>query len=310
MLKTSSLAAIKTFSSTSNFSLTNLLDPLTKKRASFLDKMLPTWSNKKIENKLFTPRTRDPRSFRLPRGFKEEVMETPDGKISVYQTGRGPTVLLIHGWDGGAHQFFPIMRGLAQCGFNAMAFDQLGHGKSERKPATLQQSIDTTNHVLNHLKRKDGCCAIVGHSTGCIAIANARPALLKDVALFLISPVFNYKLYFLKKLVRLEMPNELIKQYAAQFAKIYKRDYQRFELARHLDKYGDTTVIAHDATDTVSSLMDSEKFVARYPLTKLLVTKKYDHTRLINSESVWQELKSHLNYDDTTINFTAEVIYE
>ena len=85
---------------------------------------------------------------------------------------------------------------------------------------------------------------------------------------------------------------------------------QRLELGRHLDKYGDTTVIAHDSGDSLSSIMDSEKFVARYPLTRLLVTKQYDHTRIINSESVWQELKSHLNYDDTTINFTAEVIYE
>jgi hypothetical protein len=25
---------------------------------------------------------------------------------------------------------------------------------------------------------------------------------------------------------------------------------------------------------------------------------------------VWQELKSHLNYDDTTVNFTAEIIYQ
>ena len=27
-------------------------------------------------------------------------------------------------------------------------------------------------------------------------------------------------------------------------------------------------------------------------------------------ETVWQELKSHLNYDDTTVNFTAEIVYQ
>ena len=68
-------------------------------------------------------------------------------------------------------------------------------------------------------------------------------------------------------------------------------------------------MIAHDESDIESSVSDSVKFCARYPLTRLLVTKKYDHQRLINSESVWQELKSTLNYDDTTINFTAEVVY-
>ena len=59
-----------------------------------------------------------------------------------------------------------------------------------------------------------------------------------------------------------------------------------------------------------SAVIDSAKFCAKYPLTRLLVTRQYDHVRIINSESVWQELKTHLNYDDTTINFTAEVIYQ
>jgi hypothetical protein len=39
------------------------------------------------------------------------------------------------------------------------------------------------------------------------------------------------------------------------------------------------------------------------------VTKKLDHNRIINSESVWQELKSTVNYDDTTINF-SEVVFQ
>ena len=77
----------KTSSLVSSLSLGNLINPLTKKRASFIDKLLPSWSNKKIENKLFMPRVRDARTFRLPRGFSEETMDTPDGKIHVYQTG-------------------------------------------------------------------------------------------------------------------------------------------------------------------------------------------------------------------------------
>ena len=47
-----------------------------------------------------------------------------------------------------------------------------------------------------------------------------------------------------------------------------------------------------------------------HTVSKLLITKNADHVRIINSETVWQELKSHLNYDDTTVNFTAEIIYQ
>lgn len=303
MEKISSLSSIS--------SVGNLFSSLAKRKASVLGKYLPGWTNDKIDSMLFVPKATDAKEIRLPRGFEQFVMKTGDGDVQAYQTGKGPMVLFVHGWGGGAHQFFPLMRGLAECGFTALAFDHLGHGKSDTKPATLQQSIATTNDILQSLKKTDrGLCALVGHSTGCISIANARPALVKDLALFLISPVFNYKLYFLKKLVKLKLPADLVKQYANRFAKIYRNEYQRLELATNLARYGDVTVIAHDESDSESSVSESTRFCATYPLTKLLITKHTDHVRIINSESVWQALKSHLNYDDTTINFTAEVIYD
>ncbi len=301
----------KTSSLPNASSVSNIFGYFAKKKVDLLGRFVPGWTNNKIDSLLFIPRTADTKVARLPRGFKQFVMKTRDGNIQAYKTGRGPTVVFVHGWDGGAHQFFPLMHGLAECGFTALAFDHLGHGLSDTKPATLQQSITTTNYVLNSVKEtENGLCAIVGHSTGCIAIANARPALVKDLALFLISPIFNYKLYFLKKLVKLKLHAGLVKQYANRFAKTYRSEYQRLELAKNLARYCDVTVIAHDESDSESAISESNNFCATYPLTKLLVTTNTDHVRIINSESVWQALKSHLNYDDTTINFTAQFISE
>lgn len=301
----------KVSSLSGSFSFNNLFPTFAKKKASLMTRLMPGWTNNKIDSMLFVPKTRDTKHIKLPRGFTQTDIKTNDGNVKAYQTGKGPTIVFVHGWGGGAPQFFPLMRGLAQCGFSSIAFDHLGHGQSEMKPATLHQSIKTTNHILEMVKKSsDGLYAIVGHSTGCIAIAAARNALVRDTPLFLISPVFNYKLYFLKKLVKLKLHADLVKQYANRFAKNYRSEYQKLELARNLDKYGDVTVIAHGESDSESSVSDSQQFCAKYPLTKLMVTKNTDHVRIINSESVWQELKSHLNYDDTTINFTAEIIYQ
>jgi len=294
-----------------SFNFNNLFPTFAKKKASLLNRFLPGWTNERIDSKLFIPKNRDTRVLRLPRDFSQTDIKTKDGMVKAYQTGRGPTVVFVHGWGGGAQQFFPLMRGLAQCGFSSLAFDHLGHGQSEIKPATLHQSIATVNHILELVKKSsDGLYAIVGHSTGCIAIASARAPLVRDTPLFLISPIFNYKLYFLKRLVKLGLHADLVKQYAGRFAKNYRNEYQKLELARNLDKYGDNTVIAHEESDSESAVGDSVSFCTRYPLTRLLVTKNMDHQRIINSESVWQELKSHLNYDDTTINFSAEIVYQ
>ncbi len=280
-------------------------------KARLMGKLAPGWANNQIDSMLFVPQATDSKTVRLPRGIEQFIIRSNGGKLQAYKTGRGPTVVFVHGWGGAANQFFPLMRGLARCGFSSLAFDHLGHGLSDSKPATLQQSIDSCNYVLNQVsKSTDGLYAAVGHSSGCIAIANLPPALIKDLPLFMIAPVFNYKLYFLKRLVKLGLPANVIKQYASGFSKIYRREYQRFELAGKLAQYADTTAIAHDESDSESAVSDSIDFCNRYPLTRLMLTKDTDHVRVINSESVWQELKTHLNYDDTTINFTAEILNE
>ena len=288
-----------------------LITSAKKKKDRLLDKLVPGWTTSKIEAQLLIPKAQETKPVRLPRGFVQSRLNTKDGTIQIYATGNGPTVIFNHGWGGGAHQFFPLMRGLTQCGFKSIAFDHLGHGLSDAKPATLHQSIATTNFVINMIKSNpnDGVAAIVGHSTGCIATANAVKALIQDVPLFLVSPVFNFKLFFLRKLVRTRVDGDSIKQYANRFSKTYRRDYLKLELGRNLHRYSDVAVIAHDESDIESPVSDSEKFCARYPLTRLLITKQYDHQRIINSESVWRGLKSTLNYDDTTANFTADIIY-
>ena len=282
---------------------------LSKSKARLAGKLSPGLARSQIESMLFTPQAVDSKALRLPRGIEQLIIKTDDGKLQAYQAGRGPTVVFVHGWDGGACQFFPLMRGLARCGFSSLAFDHLGHGLSDKKTATLQQSINTCNHVLNQVQKStDGLYAAVGHATGCIAIVNARNVVLKDLPLLMIAPVFNYKLHVLKRLVKLGLPADMVKQYATGFAKTYRSEYQKLELAGKLSLYCDSTAIAHDESDKESAVTDSIKFCDRYPLTRLMVTKDTDHIRIINSESVWQELKSHLNYDDTTINFSSEII--
>jgi esterase/lipase len=277
---------------------------LSRNKARLKGKPGPDKVASQIDSLLFMPKEVDEKAIRLPRGFDQFVLKTIDGKLQAYQAGKGATVVFVHGWGGGAHQFFPLMRRLARIGFSALAFDHFGHGLSDKKPATLQQSIRSCNEVFKQVRNSsEGLCALVGHSTGCISIANSRTPLLNDVPLLLVAPVFNYKRYFLKKLVQLGQPNDVIKQYASTFSSTYHSEYQQLELARKLAPYADVTAIAHDESDSESALADSVAFCERYPLTRLIVTKDTDHVGIVSSESVWQVLKSLINYDDTTINF-------
>jgi pimeloyl-ACP methyl ester carboxylesterase len=286
--------------------------PLLRKLSLLWNRIVPNWAHKKIDSHLFLPNRQTRSKPRPPRGFEQKFFKTPDGQVNAYMIGQGPAVVFVHGWGGGAHQFFSLMRGLMKCGFRAIAFDHLGHQASDNRPATLEQMIKTTNFVLNAVKKNhgEGLYGVVTHGLGATVVTNSRSGLVKDLPLFLIAPIFNYRFYFLRKLGELSLHHELLKQYAAQFAERYKRLYARLELARTLPAYSDYSVIVHDQNDPVAPYSDSLKFCDKYPLTKLLKTRNLGHFEIIPSESVWQELKSHLNYEDTTINYSNIVLEE
>jgi pimeloyl-ACP methyl ester carboxylesterase len=260
----------------------------------------------KIDSYKFLLNPYQPKEGNLPDGFKKGVINTSNGKVNYYQIGQGPTIVFVHGCGGGAYQFFSLMRGLKECGFTALAFDHLGHNLKSKRPATFKQMITTTNTVLQFVKGKhlDGLNAVVAHDIGAMITASAKPELIKHLPLFLIAPVFDFKSYFLKRIQQLKIRPAKLNQYSSEFSSEYERDYGEFELAKTLPEYSDDTVIVHDKTDDLADISGPVKFSVKCPLTKLVVTNNWGHDRVINSESVWHELKSVLNYEDTTINFS------
>lgn len=277
---------------------------LAKGTSLVFNKLAPNWTYRKVEDLLLTPKSKKINKSQIPHGIGLFDIKTREGTLQGYQLGQGPTVVLVHGWGGGAHQFFPLMRGLSQCGYKALAFDHFGHGHSASKHASLMRFTSAVNSVLNHVNKTstDGLAAIVGHSMGCIAIANAQPDLIKDIPLLFIAPVFNFKKYFIKQVNLLGLHTDISRQYLSRFEKSYLSDLDGMELKQKLVNYSSDTVIVHDKMDKESGLLDSIKFCSAFPLTKLQVTRGFGHIRIINSESVWSQLKSHLNYEDITIN--------
>lgn len=221
-------------------------------------------------------------------------------------------MVFVHGWGGGAYQFFPLMRGLSGCGFSSLAFDHIGHGQSDQKTTSLHRFISSTNSVLNAVgKQPDtGLAAVVAHSMGCIAVANVTPSMIRNIPLFFVSPVFDYKKFYLKKVEELGLHKSLVNQYAQRFEESYTLHFQRMELASKLIDYSNQTEIVHDQDDEVSDIVHSAEFCTTYPLTKLYTSKGLGHERVLTSEAVWHQLKSHLNYEDTTQNLFRKQVAE
>jgi pimeloyl-ACP methyl ester carboxylesterase len=83
--------------------------------------------------------------------------------LAVYGWGAGPTVLLLHGWEGRGTQFHAFVPRLRQKGFRAVAIDFPGHGDSTGTTSSIPHFAATVSLLARALGE---IVAVIGHSGG------------------------------------------------------------------------------------------------------------------------------------------------
>ena len=97
----------------------------------------------------------------------EGKIVTKDGASIYYKDwGKGPVVMLSHGWPLNADMWDGQMLFLAQNGFRAIAHDRRGHGRSTQASSNNDMNgyADDLAALINALDLHD--ITMVGHSTG------------------------------------------------------------------------------------------------------------------------------------------------
>jgi pimeloyl-ACP methyl ester carboxylesterase len=97
--------------------------------------------------------------------------ELSTGRVALWSWGRGPTVLLVHGWAGAAGDMAPIAAELVRAGYRAVMFDMPGHGDSTKQGVTNLLVYIRTLAALGELVGPID--AVIGHSLGGTAVAIA-----------------------------------------------------------------------------------------------------------------------------------------
>lgn len=83
--------------------------------------------------------------------------------ISVRSWGKGPAVLLSHGWGGRCTQLGAFIEPLVAAGYRVIGFDIPGHGDSSGKKTNM---LDVANIIANISAQEGPFKAIIGHSFG------------------------------------------------------------------------------------------------------------------------------------------------
>ncbi len=137
-----------------------------------------------------------------PLGGKRYLVEIKGEKFSVlHWDGPGPALLLLHanGFSGGTYA--PLARALNNKGYNVMALDQRGHGRTQAEWRAQKHGWRTFGHDLAALINESSeSLNLIGHSLGGLAAVYAAeegPSHLASMAL--LDPTMfgpQYRLYF------------------------------------------------------------------------------------------------------------------
>jgi uncharacterized protein len=159
-----------------------------------------------------------PAAFGLP--YEDVDVPTDNGLILPgwfipAGAGRGPGVVLVHGWESARDRTLPHAQVLHAAGFHVLTFDVRGHGANgpEALPLSVCEfAADARAGVAAILRRPEvACAALLGHSMGAAGSLVAA-AVDPDVAavIAVATPADPYRLTRLTfRLARLPIPGPI-----------------------------------------------------------------------------------------------------
>lgn len=116
----------------------------------------------RARRRFMTPRDTTPRDWELPWLERAERITLRFG-LSALRWGSGPTVLLMHGWEGRPTQFASLIDALVQAGYGVIALDAPAHGRSPGREANI---VLFARALLEAAEDLPPLYGVIGHSMG------------------------------------------------------------------------------------------------------------------------------------------------
>ena len=217
-----------------------------------------------------------------------------DGKsVHAWRFGRGPQVLLQHGWGGSTGRLAPLIRSLTDAGYSVLALDAPGHGASGWQSTT---SLAHFARAIDALVEREGpVFAAIGHSLGGAAIAHAQARGLDAQFVGLIAPLHDPNGYFelfmdslnLGESIRIRARARMERRIGARFADL--------NTARNLSRASTPTLIIHDRGDSFLRFEHSETLERGLERVELVATEGLGHSRILDDEEVHRLLIDRLD---------------
>lgn len=234
--------------------------------------------------------------FRTPRRFRTPERETAllataepfelrlsrSTNINGWRWGRGPAVLLLHGWEGRGSQMASLAAPLAAAGFSVVAFDAPGHGASSGRTSSLPHFTWALRRVADAFGEPH---AVVGHSLGCAAATLAMHDGLRAGRAVYFAPPINPADYTRQFGAMFGLRDEVIHGLQMRIEERFLRKWDDYSLAGMAPRMSAALLVIHDRGDDDTPYPGGARLAELWPGARLMTTEGLGHRRILREAS-------------------------
>jgi pimeloyl-ACP methyl ester carboxylesterase len=210
--------------------------------------------------------------------------------------GSGPTVLLVHGWEGRGSQMGAFAQPLVDAGFRVVTFDGPGHGASTGKLSSLPQFAEAIQVLANLVGPLHG---IITHSFGGAASAWALRQGLEANRLVLVAPPADLDEYIGYFGDLLGFSNDVRRRMLERLEHRFDIRWDDVRQATLVPRSGTDLLVIHDHDDQDSGYINGSTVAAAWPGSRLHATSGLGHRRILRNPKVVAQVVEFLSATST-----------
>lgn len=250
----------------------------------------PTATARFIGRQMLTPKRRGKRGSVLDGRVERVVVDEKEVVYRVWE-GVGPTVVLVHGWEGRIESWSSVIPALKDAGARILAFDAPAHGESAGRTTDVHAFARSIEAVVAKNYKPD---FVIGHSVGAVAATLYASKCAADCSnpprLLLIAPAGDLKAELAQVSALLSLPQSCANQLERFFEFRYKRPIEQCSTRLDLMSAKLSALIIHDVYDSTVLVTASQRIAKEVPGVSLVETKGLGHFKILTDRSVVQRV--------------------
>jgi pimeloyl-ACP methyl ester carboxylesterase len=209
---------------------------------------------------------------------------TSQHQLAAWDWGDGPTVLLVHGWNGAASQLSSFVPELVKRGFYVVAFDLPAHGASDGRRTHVVDMAETLAEVGARLGPVH---AVIGHSLGATATGLAISRGLSVKRAVLLSPPAEPTLFARGFASQIGLPEERVSGMLGLIESKFGFVPGALDLRRTAAGIrGSSALVMHDIGDREVPFDHGADIAEAWPGAKFVPLRGLGHRRLLRDSQV------------------------